>query len=401
MLHSIVQWFRGLSGRAKVATTLGAALLLIICVFLSPLVVLGAGLVLLLALLVLVIQALRRRPLRTPAIIVGVSLLLVVVFSGISGAIYGTATEEAADRGAASSESSDPGSSEREPVPEPEPTQEQQAENTEQETSEEESTEEQASREDEQQSRDATEGEDRDEQENAAPAESDSQDGSSPDPAPEDEPRQSEESASSEPEPEREGSGLASRGQVVTVTRVVDGDTIEVSPAVDGIQDVRLIGVDTPETYGGEEPLGPQASAFATDALAGEEVALEFDEERVDPYDRALAYVWVSGGDMFNAQLLQEGLAQVATFPPNTRYVDRFESIQADARAAGIGIWGLSPAQQCELADRDNGIGKGSPGCASGSEPAPQPAPEPSPAPEPEPAPDPPQGGTASAPPVS
>lgn len=35
---------------------------------------------------------------------------------------------------------------------------------------------------------------------------------------------------------------------MVTVSRVVDGDTVEVTPAVDGLTEVRLIGVDTPET---------------------------------------------------------------------------------------------------------------------------------------------------------
>ena len=35
--------------------------------------------------------------------------------------------------------------------------------------------------------------------------------------------------------------------QVVSVTRVVDGDTIEVLPQVEGTEDVRLIGVNTPE----------------------------------------------------------------------------------------------------------------------------------------------------------
>lgn len=204
------------------------------------------------------------------------------------------------------------------------------------------------------------------------------------------------ERASGQEDSVQEDTGLASRGQVVTVTRVVDGDTIEVSPAVDGIQDVRLIGVDTPETYGGEEPLGPQASAFTETALEGQKVALEFGEERVDPYGRALAHVWVSGGGMFNAQLLREGLAQVATFPPNTEYVNRFESIQADARAAGIGIWGLPLAEQCQLADRGNGIGEGSPGCTAEA-----PAPEPTPEPAPDPAPQPPAGGGGSAPPVS
>ena len=41
---------------------------------------------------------------------------------------------------------------------------------------------------------------------------------------------------------------LNDRGLVVTERRVVDGDTVEVIPAVDGLTEVRLIGVDTPET---------------------------------------------------------------------------------------------------------------------------------------------------------
>jgi len=85
------------------------------------------------------------------------------------------------------------------------------------------------------------------------------------------------------PEPQPEN-GLAERGAVVTVSRVVDGDTVEVAPAVDGVADVRLIGVDTSETYSGEEPYGSEASAFTEDALVGQRVALEFDVERVDPY---------------------------------------------------------------------------------------------------------------------
>ena len=58
--------------------------------------------------------------------------------------------------------------------------------------------------------------------------------------------------------------------RTVTVSRVVDGDTIEISPAVDDIIDVRLIGMDTPETVDPSEevePYGPEASTFATEEL--------------------------------------------------------------------------------------------------------------------------------------
>jgi micrococcal nuclease len=56
----------------------------------------------------------------------------------------------------------------------------------------------------------------------------------------------------------RDGAGnLKDRGLVVTVSRVVEGDTVEVDPAMDGLTEVRLIGVDTPETSHptyGEQP---------------------------------------------------------------------------------------------------------------------------------------------------
>jgi hypothetical protein len=46
-------------------------------------------------------------------------------------------------------------------------------------------------------------------------------------------------------------------------------------------------------------------------------VALEFDVEKVDQYGRLLAYLWLPDHSMFNEALVDEGLAQVATFPPN------------------------------------------------------------------------------------
>jgi micrococcal nuclease len=134
--------------------------------------------------------------------------------------------------------------------------------------------------------------------------------------------------------------GLGDRGPVVTVSRVVDGDTIEVAPTVDGLTEVRLIGVDTPETSHptyGEQPYGQQAKEFTTSRLEGERVALEFDVERVDPYGRLLAYVWLSDGSMFNETLVGEGYAQVATFPPNVEHTDRFLQAQREAREADRG----------------------------------------------------------------
>jgi hypothetical protein len=88
-------------------------------------------------------------------------------------------------------------------------------------------------------------------------------------------------------------------------------------------------------------------------------VALEFDEERIDPYDRLLAYVYVPSGSMLNEELVEKGLAQVATFPPNTRYESRFIQAQDAARIYGRGIWGLGYEKSLLLEDRGNGIGGG------------------------------------------
>jgi micrococcal nuclease len=155
------------------------------------------------------------------------------------------------------------------------------------------------------------------------------------------------------------GVGQTDYDAKVTVTRLIDGDTIDISPSVEGRSRVRLIGMDTPEVHFGTQPYGSEASAFAKRELSGEEVSLELDVQKIDPYGRLLAYVYLPDGQMFNETLLEEGYAQVATFPPNVKYVDRFLVAQREAREANRGLWGLSAAELCQQTDRDNGIGGG------------------------------------------
>lgn len=125
------------------------------------------------------------------------------------------------------------------------------------------------------------------------------------------------------------------------VLRVVDGDTIEVD--LDGREeDVRLIGVDTPETVKPGEPVqcfGPQASEFAKSVLEDETVRLEFDRELRDVYDRLLAYVFVE--DRFvNAELIEGGFARTLEIEPNTSRAAQLARLEAAAGAAGRGLWG-------------------------------------------------------------
>jgi micrococcal nuclease len=110
---------------------------------------------------------------------------------------------------------------------------------------------------------------------------------------------------------------------------------------------VRYIGINTPETKHptrGVEPYGPEAATANTRLVAGHTVRLEFDVQQRDKYGRLLAYVYV-GDTMINAELVRQGFAQVATFPPNVRYQERFLQLQREARDAGRGLWGREGKQ--------------------------------------------------------
>jgi len=97
---------------------------------------------------------------------------------------------------------------------------------------------------------------------------------------------------------------------------------------------VRLIGIDTAESVAPGEPVqcfAIEASSYTTERLEGERVRLQFDVERIDPYGRTLAYVWL-GDELFNETLVREGYAFVTTFPPDVRYVERFRAVWGQTR---------------------------------------------------------------------
>jgi micrococcal nuclease len=126
---------------------------------------------------------------------------------------------------------------------------------------------------------------------------------------------------------------------------VVDGDTAHVELGGRDVT-VRFIGIDTPESVqpgSAVECFGRRASEYTRRRLDGAVVDLEYDLERIDPYGRTLAYVWV-GDELFNRALVAEGYATVTTYPPNVRYVDEFTEAQREARRAGLGLWGSCPS---------------------------------------------------------
>jgi micrococcal nuclease len=151
-----------------------------------------------------------------------------------------------------------------------------------------------------------------------------------------------------------EGLGEQVRAEVLDV---VDGDTIEVS--LDGkVEDVRYIGVDTPESVTPGEPVecfGEAASRENERLVEGETVRLVFDAERRDRYGRLLAYVHV--GDVFvNGELIAGGFARTLEIEPNTSRAERLGRLETAAGREGRGLWtACEPRSMCEPLPRCKG----------------------------------------------
>lgn len=133
-----------------------------------------------------------------------------------------------------------------------------------------------------------------------------------------------------------------------TVVEVVDGDTVVVD--IGGREeDVRLLGIDTPEVFvdPGEQPecYGAEASARTKQLLpAGTAVRLERDVVARDDYGRLLAYVYRASDGLFvNDDLVRQGFAELLIIRPNGALGDGLRAATRAAEAADVGLWGACP----------------------------------------------------------
>ena len=144
------------------------------------------------------------------------------------------------------------------------------------------------------------------------------------------------------------------KSSMVKITKVIDGDTMDVR-FKDGTTDrVRLLGVDTPETNAANKPneygnitdlkclteWGNKSDDYARSILDGKEVRLVFDEGAGERgyYGRLLAYIEIDGYD-FNESLISRGYARVYEEGTSSRE-ERYLSEQKKAISAGKGLWG-------------------------------------------------------------
>ena len=160
----------------------------------------------------------------------------------------------------------------------------------------------------------------------------------------------------------------------VEVVEVVDGDTLKVEFPDGRVENVRLLGVDTPEVHTGVSPdefegvpetedgrqwlrdWGHKASEWMIQRVADAEVRIATDPEadRRGSYGRLLVYVYVDGENV-NAELLEQGYARM--YDSEFAERDRFASLEASAQSQNAGLWGYTDGAGGEgaVSDDDGG----------------------------------------------
>lgn len=129
--------------------------------------------------------------------------------------------------------------------------------------------------------------------------------------------------------------GTTTQSSYTSVTKVIDGDTIQISSG----EKIRYIGMDTTEVYPVVQCFSEEAKKANENLVLGKEVRLEKDISETDKYGRLLRYVYV--GDIFvNDKLVREGYAKVATYPPDVKYQQVFLESERFARENNLGLWG-------------------------------------------------------------
>jgi endonuclease YncB( thermonuclease family) len=132
--------------------------------------------------------------------------------------------------------------------------------------------------------------------------------------------------------------------QYARVIRVIDGDTVDVRLHSGAKRRVRLIGIDTPEVYGGVECGGRAASRSAKRLLPRRtRVILLSDptQDDQDRYDRLLRYVIKKKGHRdINRTQVRRGHARVYVYGGDPfQRVSSYRKAQRSAKHHDRGLW--------------------------------------------------------------
>jgi micrococcal nuclease len=116
------------------------------------------------------------------------------------------------------------------------------------------------------------------------------------------------------------------------VLRVLDGDTLEVRLEDGSVARIRLDGIDCPEKT---QSHGLDARMATAQLVEGGRIRLNGHQR--DKYGRLIAQVETPDGRSVNERLVEDGHCWwYRKYAPGHRRLERFE---AEARAAGRGLW--------------------------------------------------------------
>ncbi len=124
---------------------------------------------------------------------------------------------------------------------------------------------------------------------------------------------------------------MALEDSSVLVSRVIDGDTVELS----GGSRVRYLCIDAPEQG---EPLYDEAKERNRQLVEGKRVELVPGVTETDEYGLLLRYVYVDGA-LVNAVLVSEGLASTLVYEEDEVHAPLLRALESEAQAQGRGIW--------------------------------------------------------------
>jgi len=133
--------------------------------------------------------------------------------------------------------------------------------------------------------------------------------------------------------------GKETNKTLVTVARVIDGDTLELANG----KEVRLLGIDAPEKghYGYEE-----AKNKLKELVLGKNIVLEKDVNNADRMGRLLRYVFVDS-TFVNLEMVKQGYANVYIVLPDNKYEKELMQAENESKSNKIGIWKLSEFADC------------------------------------------------------
>ncbi len=117
-----------------------------------------------------------------------------------------------------------------------------------------------------------------------------------------------------------------------TVTKVIDGDTID----VDTGERVRLICIDSPEYY---EDYYQEAKEFLEDLILNKEVRLEKDISEVGKYGRLVRNIYLPDGTFVNELIVKQGYAEAYWYKPDTTLCPIIQKAEDYAKDHELGIW--------------------------------------------------------------